>query len=118
FSKNDMTDNPKIMIQRRSARTIIDQRGSLSVFERDEIGFQIERVYYLYDVPQDEIRGAHAHKELRQLIFCAHGVVTIDIHDGYTKTSYRLDSPSQALRLQPGLWRELHFEAPNSVVIV
>ena len=33
-----------------------------------EVPFNINRIYYLYDVPGGESRGGHAHKELQQLI--------------------------------------------------
>lgn len=113
-----MINNEKVLIQQRTASTIIDDRGHLSVFESDEIGFKVERVYYLYNVPTDEVRGAHAHKSLRQLIFCVNGAVTLNIHDGTKETSILLDDPSKGLKLEPGMWRELKFEKPNSIVIV
>ena len=50
-------------------RKISDPRGNLTVIEgNDDVPFDIKRVYYLYDVPGGESRGAHAHKELYQLI--------------------------------------------------
>ena len=42
---------------------IQDQRGNLTFIEGgDHIPFDIQRVYYLYDVPGGAERGGHAHK--------------------------------------------------------
>ena len=50
-------------------RKISDPRGNLTVIEENaDVPFDIKRVYYLYDVPGGESRGAHAHKQLYQLI--------------------------------------------------
>lgn len=58
-------------------RKISDPRGNLTPIEGGgDIPFDIKRIYYLYDVPSGESRGAHAHKELQQLIIAANGSFT------------------------------------------
>ena len=50
-------------------RKISDPRGNLTPIESGaDVPFDIKRIYYLYDVPGGESRGAHAHKALYQLI--------------------------------------------------
>ena len=40
-----------------------DRKGNLSVVENGiTLPFDVKRVYYIYDVPGGESRGAHAHK--------------------------------------------------------
>jgi len=39
---------------------ITDPRGNLAVIEKDTIPFDMQRVYYLYDVPSSSHRGGHA----------------------------------------------------------
>ena len=60
-----------------------DERGNLVVIEGEgrDIPFDIKRVYYLYDVPGGESRGAHAHKDLYQLIVAANGSFTVTLDD-------------------------------------
>ena len=42
-----------------------DRKGNLTVVENGKtLPFDVKRVYYLYDIPGGESRGAHAHKEL------------------------------------------------------
>ena len=58
---------------------ISDPRGNLTFVEAGRhIPFDIQRVYYLYDVPGGAERGGHAHKGLHQLIVAMSG--SFDIH--------------------------------------
>lgn len=51
-----------------------DRKGNISVVQnQNTVPFSVKRVYYLYDVPGGESRGAHAHKKLSQLIVAASG---------------------------------------------
>ena len=53
---------------------IYEPRGNLTFIEGgNHIPFDIQRVYYLYDVPGGSERGGHAHKELHQLIIAMSG---------------------------------------------
>ena len=50
------------------------EKGNISVIENNvTMPFEIQRVYYLYDIPGGESRGGHAHKDLHQLIIAAGG---------------------------------------------
>ena len=69
-----------------------ERKGNLSVVHNgDTIPFDVKRVYYLYDVPGGESRGAHAHKELSQLIVAASGSFTVTLDDGKVKRSFFLN---------------------------
>jgi len=83
-----------------------DRKGNLSVVQNeDTIPFDVKRVYYLYDVPGGESRGAHAHKELSQLIVAASGSFTVTLDDGKVKRSFLLNRPYQ------GCWSFLGYGA-------
>ena len=46
--------------------------GNLTFIEGpSHVPFDIQRVFYLYDVPGGEARGGHAHRELQQLVIAA-----------------------------------------------
>lgn len=100
------------------ARTFLDARGSLGVIESADLPFDIQRVYYLFDIPLGAVRGEHAHRRLEQIILCMHGRVDITINDGEMAKSFVLDTPGQGLHLKPGMWRQLKFELPQTVVCV
>lgn len=84
------------------------QKGNLSVIQHQkDIPFDIKRVYYLYDIPGGESRGAHAHKELWQLMIAASGSFRVTLDDGKEKKSFYLNRPYQGLLVKPGIWRDL-----------
>ena len=98
-------------------RRYSDTRGYLSVVENGiDIPFDIKRIYYLYKVPE-VARGAHAHKELQQLLIATSGSVEVIMDDGKEKKSYVLDKPWKGLLIAPGLWRDLENFSNDAVVM-
>lgn len=96
-----------------------DRKGNLSVVENGKtLPFDVKRVYYLYDVPGGENRGAHAHKELSQLIIAASGSFTVTLNDGKCKRSFFLNRPYQGLYVKPGMWRDLEDFSSGAVCMV
>lgn len=98
---------------------ITDPRGNLSFIEGGRhIPFEIARVYYLYDVPGGESRGAHAHRELQQLIIAASGSFTVHLDDGFEKKAVTLNRPSRGLLMPRLIWRELTEFSSGAVCLV
>lgn len=96
-----------------------DRKGNLSVVENGvTLPFDIKRVYYLYDVPGGESRGAHAHRELSQLIVAASGAFRVTLDDGCAKKSFVLNRPYQGLYVKPGIWRDLDDFSSGAVCVV
>lgn len=96
-----------------------DRKGNLSVVENGQtLPFDVKRIYYLYDVPGGENRGAHAHKELSQLIIAASGSFTVTLDDGKCKRSFFLNRPYQGLYVKPGMWRDLEDFSSGAVCMV
>ncbi|MCR5709031.1 MAG: FdtA/QdtA family cupin domain-containing protein [Bacteroidales bacterium] len=96
-----------------------DRKGNLSVIENGRsLPFDVRRIYYIYDVPGGESRGAHAHRELNQLIIAASGSFTITLDDGVSRKSFFLNRPYQGLFVRPGLWRNLEDFSSGAVCLV
>lgn len=96
-----------------------DRKGNLTVVENGEtLPFCVKRVYYLYDVPGGESRGAHAHKELHQVIIAASGSFRVTLDDGIIKRSFFLNRPYMGLYVKPGLWRDLDDFSSGAVCMV
>ncbi len=96
-----------------------DRKGNLTVVENSvTLPFDVKRVYYLYDIPGGEGRGAHAHRELEQLIVAASGSFTVTLDDGKSKRSFFLNRPYQGLHVKPGLWRDLVDFSSGAVAMV
>ena len=95
------------------------RKGNLSVVENGvTLPFDVKRVYYLYDVPGGESRGAHAHYDLEQLIIAASGSFTITLDDGENKKKFTLNRPYQGLFIKPGIWRDLDDFSSGAVCLV
>ena len=92
---------------------------TISVIENDKtIPFEVKRVYYLYDIPGGEERGAHAHKKLQQLIIAASGSFDVILNDGNVKRRFTLNHPYQGLYVKPGIWRDLGEFSSGAVCLV
>ena len=83
-----------------------------------DLPFDIQRVYYLYDIPGGELRGGHAHKELQQLIIAVSGSFDITLDDGLNKKTVSLNRPYYGLHVIPGIWRELSNFSSGAICLV
>ena len=111
--KNSTVNDCQIIDIRRYS----DNRGYLSVVENGiDIPFDIKRIYYLYLVPE-VARGAHAHKELQQLLIATSGSVDVIMDDGTNKQTFHLDRPWKGLLIPPGLWRDLENFSGGAVLM-
>jgi hypothetical protein len=98
---------------------ISDPRGNLTFIEGgNHIPFDIQRVYYLYDVPGGTERGGHAHKGLSQLIIAMSGSFDVVLDDGFGKKRYHLNRSYSGLYVCPMIWRELDNFSSGSVCMV
>ena len=62
-------------------------------------------------------RGAHAHKELQQLLIATSGSVDVIMDDGADKKTFHLDKPWKGLLIPPGLWRDLENFSGGAVLM-
>ncbi len=98
---------------------ITDPRGNLTFIESNRhIPFEIQRAYYLYDVPGGAERGGHAHKELQQFIIAMSGSFDVVLDDGYDKKRFHLNRSYYGLYICPMVWRELDNFSSGSVCMV
>ncbi|MFT4285230.1 MAG: FdtA/QdtA family cupin domain-containing protein [Protaetiibacter sp.] len=96
-----------------------DELGALGVVEKDSpFPFPIKRVYFLYDVPADAVRGSHAHKALHQLIIPVAGSFRVELDDGRERRDFLLSNPAQGLTVPPGYWRTLREFSAGSAALV
>lgn len=98
---------------------ISNPQGNLTFVEsNNHIPFDINRVYYVYDVPGGAERGGHAHKELHQLIIAMSGSFDITLDDGKNKKKFHLARSYYGLYVCPMIWREIDNFSSNSVLMV
>lgn len=103
-----------IELPRISAR-----QGSITpVTGGKEVPFDLNRVYYLYDVPGGESRGGHAHRELQQVLVAVMGCFDVVVDDGHEKKRFTLNRGYQGLYIPRLIWRELENFSTGGVCLV
>ena len=86
----------------------MDSRGNLSFVEQNNhIPFEIQRTYWIYDVPGGEDRGGHAYKTTDEFIIAIAGAFDVTIDDGEQKKTFTLNRSYYGLHIPRGLWRTM-----------
>ncbi|MBC5621842.1 sugar 3,4-ketoisomerase [Butyricimonas hominis] len=95
------------------------EKGNITVVENNlTVPFDVQRTYYLYDIPGGESRGGHAHRDLYQLVVAASGSFSVTLDDGSVKRTFVLNRPYQGLLIVPGIWRTLDDFSSGAVCLV
>ena len=97
-----------------------DRNGNITAVNNgNEIPFEVNRVFYLYDIPGGESRGAHAHKECHQFLVAASGSFEVLLDDGTTKRQVLLNRPDIGLHIPPGIWAsEINFSSGSICLVL
>ena len=85
----------------------------------DNAPFEIKRVFFIYDIPSGEDRGAHAHKECHQLLIAITGSFEVEVFDGIESTRFFLNQPNIGLHIPPGIWAsEINFSGGGICLVL
>ena len=99
---------------------IKDPRGNLTFVENNKhIPFEVKRIFYLYDIPGGESRGAHAHKECHQFLIATSGAFHVLLNDGISTKTVELNRPYIGLHIPPGIWAsEINFSSGSNCLVL
>lgn len=125
---NDKTDsNNRFMIHNSTrindCRIITLKRhhhanGNLTAVNNGvDLPFNIQRTFYIYDVPGGAERGGHSHYTCHEFIIAISGSFDVTIDDGHDRFTYTLNRPYQGLLVVPGIWRTLQNFSSGSVCL-
>ena len=97
-----------------------DRNGHITAVNNNrEIPFEVKRVFYLYDIPGGESRGAHAHKACHQFLVAASGAYEVLLDDGKVKRQVLLNRPDVGLHIPPGIWAsEVNFSSGSICLVL
>lgn len=96
-----------------------DTEGNLTyMYENVHVPFPINRVFYSYDIPGGESRGAHAHKRCHQFLIAASGSFEVALDDGVNKRTVLLNRPFWGLHVPPGIWAAEQGFSSGSICLV
>ncbi len=114
-----MDSSPSTKWSLEPLRSYSDQRGTLVSLESGrDVGFPIQRVYYLHDTPAAVDRGLHAHRTLQQLAIAISGACTFLLDDGSVREELRLDSSGSGLFMDVMVWHEMRDFSADCVLLV
>ena len=96
-----------------------DKEGNLTyMYQNVHVPFPINRVFYSYDIPGGEDRGAHAHKNCHQFLIAASGSFEVVLDDGVNKRTVSLNRPFWGLHVPPGIWASEQGFSSGSICLV
>lgn len=103
-------------VQKIKLKEIVDRRGKLIVGQH--LPWVPKRLFFIRDVPKNELRGYHAHKACKQLLIAITGKVNILLDDGCSRQMVMLDDPSVGLELNPLVWSSQHYLTTDATLLV
>jgi hypothetical protein len=99
--------------------SIGDRNGHITPVNNGELPFTINRVFYLYDIPAGESRGAHAHIKCHQLLIALSGSFNVQLDDGINTQVITLNNPGIGLHIPPGIWAsEIDFSSGSICMVL
>jgi dTDP-4-dehydrorhamnose 3,5-epimerase-like enzyme len=94
-----------------------DDRGTLVPIELSEIPFEVKRLFFVNNVPENVIRGNHAHFKTKQILICLTGKIEIILDDGNQKISHTLNQYEKIL-IPELVWDYITFKKENTSILV
>ena len=100
-------------------KSFIEPDGKLTPIELDrDIPFEVKRMFYVYDVHDQNDRGKHSHHKTKQILIAVSGGVTVVCDDGKERRNYVLNEPNRALYIPEMIWDEQVYHNESSVLLV
>jgi len=96
-----------------------DLRGKLLPLEEGRgLPFTPVRLFSVYDVQRDSVRGEHAHIICDQFLYALTGSVSVVVDDGHRRTEVTLDHPTIGLHIPPLVWGVQYKFSPGAILMV
>ena len=98
---------------------ITDPRGNLSFIENQtHLPFEIQRAYWIYDVPGGAERGGHAYKHNEECVIALSGSFEVILDDGEDIEKITLNRSYYGLLIPKMIWRSMDNFSTNSVALI
>jgi hypothetical protein len=96
-----------------------DHRGQLVAIEgRDNVPFDIKRVFYIYGTQKNVLRGDHSHYNTKQYLIAVNGSCKVTLDNGKAIQTFDLDEPNKGLFQDSLIWGTMHDFSPDCVLMV
>ena len=94
-----------------------DERGDLIPIYKNVVPFEIQRMFYISNVPENIFRGGHAHKTTRQYLICLSGQLDVILKNSKCQETYNLIK-NQGIYIPELIWDEQKFLQPDTNILV
>jgi len=116
-------DEPRQMrvpgVELRKLPLIRDLRGDLAFGEYGQhLPFVPQRYFIVFNVPGQEVRGEHAHRQCHQFLVCVAGSCSVVVDDGNIRDEIVLDSPTRGLHVPAMVWATQYKYSADAVLLV
>lgn len=106
-------------VQLHTLREVADMRGFLCAAEvGGALTFTPRRCFWVYNVPNQQVRGEHAHRRCAQLLTAITGQLRVVVDDGVQREEFWLDRPNLSLYLPPLTWGIQYGYSSDAVLMV
>lgn len=120
-AKEDLSPQFSVLEECRFLNFTLQKNGEVSVVSAScdaQIPFQINRVFYIYDVPSQSIeRGMHAHKYCHMVLIPIVGSFEVVLDDGNAERTVILDDNNRGLYIPPGIWSVQKNYSPGTICL-
>ena len=101
-------------------KSFIEPDGKLTPIELDrDIPFEVKRMFYVYDVHDQNDRGKHSHHKTKQLLISIKGSINVKCDDGMGGVrEWELRTPWNALYIPEMIWDEQIYNSKDSILLV
>lgn len=96
-----------------------DFRGGMSIIQSNEsLLFDIKRVFYMYGMSNDQVRGAHANEKSSFYLININGTCKIKVMDMSGKERViDLTKPTEGVYIPKMIWKEMYDFSEGSVML-
>ena len=98
-------------------QTHTDKRGNLSIVDFSFLPFIPVRMFYINEVPKNEIRGQHAHYKTKQYLICLNGKVEVILYNGYKEEKLTL-TKNEGIFIDKLIWDSQKYLTENDMILV
>ncbi|EAH8787468.1 WxcM-like domain-containing protein [Campylobacter jejuni] len=96
-----------------------DKNSTLIAIEKQvNCPFEVKRIFYIFDVPKNTIRGEHANLNSEFLFIALKGECKIKIDNGKEQKNFILNNPKQGLYMDKMLWKQMYDFSKDCILLV
>lgn len=95
-----------------------DDRGKLVAIESlKDVPFEIKRIFYIYGLPYNAIRGQHANKKSEFVLINLCGSCKIRLYDENEEWVVSLDKPNVGIYIPALVWKDMYDFSKDSILL-